>query len=125
MERKFIVVIILMLSILSSIILTYLIDKSLYISPEKYVESNFETKEVKLGDGSSDIIHIKYNWQIAIPKLDVVAPIGEGSDIATLRNRVGHITGTNLLFRKYLFSSVTIIQETMHPATTTLIELMN
>ena len=122
MERKFIVVIILMLSILSSIILTYLIDKSLYISPEKYVESNFETKEVKLGDGSSDIIHIKYNWQIAIPKIGMVAPIGEGSDIVTLRNRVGHIIGTGKLSRKYLSSSDIIILIIIKLATIILIK---
>ena len=34
--------------------------------------------------------------------------------LVTLRNRVGHIVGTGVLSRKYMFSSDTIILEIIH-----------
>ena len=111
MKNKYITIV-LMISILISIIFTVCIDKNLFIAPDEYIENDVETKEIETEDGNN--IQIKYEWQIAIPSIDVVAPIGEGSDIVTLRNRVGHIVGTGVLSRKYMFSSDTIILEIIH-----------
>ena len=118
MKNKFIIVIIFV--ILFSILLTSFIDKELYHTEEEYIENNIELKNVEVED--EEKIEIRYEWQIAIPKIDMVAPIGEGSDIVTLRNRVGHIIGTGKLSRKYLSSSDIIILIIIKLATIILIK---
>lgn len=121
-SKKIIIYCLLLISLLFALALTFLLDKNLYLCPEEYVETN---EKSIIMDDVEDKIELKYNWQIAIPKLDVIAPIGEGSDIVTLRNRVGHIAGTGQLSRQYLFSSDTIIQITILQVIIILTELMN
>ena len=121
-SKKIIIYCLVLISLLVALALTFLLDKNLYLCPEEYIETN--EKAIIMND-TEDKIKIKYNWQIAIPKLDVIAPIGEGADIVTLRNRVGHISGTGRLSRQYLSCSVIIIQITILQDIFILTELMN
>ena len=123
MKNKKIIYSLLSVSLLFALILSSLIDKNLYIEPDEYIETN--ARETQVIKDIDEKIEIKYNWQIAIPKIDVIAPIGEGSDVIILRNRVGHIVGTGVLSRQYMFGSVIIIQETIHQENFILTELTN
>lgn len=121
-NKKFIIYSLLFISVLLALILSFYLDRRLYLSQEEYAEKN-ETAVIQ--DNMEDNTEIKYNWQIAIPKIDVIAPIGEGSDMITLRNRVGHVSGTGRLSRKYLSSSVIIIPIIILQDISILIEWMN
>lgn len=121
-NKKIIIYCILLISLLFALILTALLDKNLYLYPEEYIEEN--QKNVIMNNIEENI-ELKYNWQIAIPKLDVIAPIGEGTDIVNLRNRVGHIIGTGRLSRKYLLSTVITTRIIIGLVTFISIELMN
>lgn len=124
-NRKLIMIYsLLIISLLSALTLSYFLDKALYLCPEEYIENN-EISRIMNDIKTEESVEIKYNWQIAIPKINVIAPIGEGSDSVTLRNRVGHIIGTGKLSRKYLPSSGIIIQEIILLDIITLIELTN
>lgn len=120
--KKIIVYCLLVISLLVALVISFMIDKALYLYPDEYTQTN-ETPIVL--DDIKENVEIKYNWQIAIPKIDVIAPIGEGTDIVTLRNRVGHVSGTGQLSRKYLSSSVIIIQIIIHLGISILIGLMS
>ncbi len=95
LNSKFTLSIVLFLSIITSIILSIEIDKSLFIENNE-IAPTIQIKEVIADSEVIDKIEIKYDWQISIPRIDLIAPIKEGSDIVTLRNNVGHITGTGL-----------------------------
>lgn len=121
-NKKFIIYSLLFISVLLALALSFCLDKKLYLSQEEYAEKN---DTVVINEKRKDNIEIKYNWQIAIPKIDVIAPIGEGSDMVTLRNRVGHVSGTGMLSRKYLSSSDIIIPIIILLDISILIEWMN
>lgn len=93
-DTKFILSIVFTLSILVALALSYKIDRNLFVVEE--VAQTIETKEVIINEQIIDNVEIKYKWQIAIPKINLVAPIEEGSDVNTLRSNVGHISGTGL-----------------------------
>ena len=44
------------------------------------------------------------NWRIQIPKINIDAPILEGTSREILRRGVGHFTSTGISNRKYMFS---------------------
>lgn len=121
-NKKFIIYSLLFISVLLALAFSFCLDKRLYLSQEEYAEKN---DTVVINEKREDNIEIKYNWQIAIPKIDVIAPIGEGSDMVTLRNRVGHVSGTGMLSRKYLSSSDIIIPIIILLDISILIEWMN
>lgn len=93
-DTKFILSIILTLSISVALILSYKIDRKIFVVEE--IAQTIETKEVIVDEKIVDNVEIKYEWQIAIPKINLIAPIEEGSDVNTLRSNVGHIPGTGL-----------------------------
>lgn len=95
LDNNFILTIILMVSIIVAFIFSYEFDRNLYVGANEIARA-VEIKEIIKNDEIIDKIEIKYDWQIAIPKINLVAPIEEGSDTLTLRNNVGHITGTGL-----------------------------
>lgn len=95
LDNIFILAIILIVSIIVALVFSFKFDRNLYVGKNE-IASTVEVKEVTKNDEIIDKIEIKYDWQIAIPKINLVAPIEEGSDIVTLRNNVGHITGTGL-----------------------------
>ncbi len=95
LERKIILSNILIVSIIFAFILCVKFDRNLYVGANE-VAPTIDVKEITINDEIIDNVEIKYNWQIAIPKINLIAPISEGSDIVTLRNNVGHITGTGL-----------------------------
>lgn len=90
-----ILTIILIVSIILAFILSFKFNENLYAGTNELAQT-VELKKVTKNNEVIDEIEIKYDWQIAIPKINLVAPIEEGSDIVTLRNNVGHITGTGL-----------------------------
>ena len=110
MKNKRIIYYVLIVSLIFALFLSFLLDKNLYLYPEEYIETNIDEEQIITNNIEKEI-EMKYKWQIAIPKINVVAPIGEGTDMITLRNRVGHITGTGILSRQYLLVTVIIILE--------------
>lgn len=121
-KKKIIIYCLLVISLLIALVINFMLDNAICSYPEEYIQTN-ETPIVL--DDIKENVEIKYNWQIAIPKIDVIAPVGEGTDLITLRNRVGHIIGTGILSRKYLPSSDIIIQTTILLDIIILTELMN
>lgn len=95
LEKKFILSSIFIASIIVAFILCFKFDRNLYVGANE-IAPTIDIKEVTINDEIIDKVEIKYDWQIAIPKINLIAPIKEGSDIVTLRSNVGHITGTGL-----------------------------
>lgn len=95
-NNETILTVILILSISVALIFSYKFDKNLYIDEPSILET-VNVKTIEQNNNEIDTIEIKYDWQIAIPKLDhLIAPIKEGSDTITLSKYVGHIEGTAL-----------------------------
>lgn len=95
-NNETILTVILILSISIALIFSYKFDKNLYIDEPSMLET-VNIKTIEQNNSEIDTIEIKYDWQIAIPKLDnLIAPIREGSDMITLSKYVGHIEGTAL-----------------------------
>lgn len=70
---------ILILSISIALVLSSKFDKNLYVDEPNIVET-VDIKTIEQNNNEIDTIEIKYDWQIAIPKLDnLIAPIREGS----------------------------------------------
>ncbi|MBO5004155.1 MAG: sortase [Clostridia bacterium] len=95
-NNEIIFTVILILSISIALAFSYKFDKNLYIDEPSILET-VDIKTIEQNNNEIDTIEIKYDWQIAIPKLDnLIAPIREGSDTITLSKYVGHIEGTAL-----------------------------
>ncbi|MBO5348540.1 MAG: hypothetical protein J6A89_01780 [Clostridia bacterium] len=102
-RKRYVIAIIFMVSIFIAITLSFKIERNMFTSTTEEV-STIEVKEI-IEDGEVvDKIDIKYDWQITIPKISLIAPIDEGSDVMVLKNNVGHISGTGIIERKYMFS---------------------
>ena len=76
LDNIFILAIILIVSIIVAFIFSFKFDRNLYVGKNE-IAPTVEVKEVTKNDEVIDKIEIKYDWQIAIPKINLVAPIEE------------------------------------------------
>lgn len=93
MKINKIVVFIIILSLILAFILSNLINKKI-LSTRNILEETNNLKEESIEDEIKKV-DIIYDWQIYIPKLNLYAPIKEGSTKEVLRSYVGHVEGTS------------------------------
>ena len=62
---------------------------------ESVEELNNETQKIDKTETSKEI------WQLMIPKIDLIAPISEGTDQPTMKKTIGHFVRNGYMGREY------------------------
>ena len=95
-----------MVSLLLTIIIFCIIDFSYYNAKKIYLGTKFNN--IEINDSNEEIKPKEYKetkesylneniWQIEIPKIDLVAPINEGTSQEVMLEYVGHFENTQVL----------------------------
>lgn len=89
-------IVVFMIFVLSLIFALYIteIANIKYFMPDRIEEVEQAISETIIDEEIDEVIENRYSWQINIPKLELIAPISEGTENDVLKNYVGHVRQT-------------------------------